>query len=136
MTGDNDPEDELDPELDPELNCAPEPELVVDAEADDPEPAVAGAFLASAGSWPVTSWMKIPAEVARKVAVASPATRRRIILTRSRRARSRCAAPVGRPSDEMGSGACGGVIGVSLRIEGKAVMTTVNGPFGSGVRVV
>lgn len=42
-------------------------------------------WLASAGSWPETSWMTIPPVVVKKRAVAAPTTRRRMRLTRSRR---------------------------------------------------
>jgi hypothetical protein len=53
--------------------------------------AFAAALRVSAGSWPVTSWTKMPPVVASRVAVAIATTRRRIALTRCRRARRRSA---------------------------------------------
>lgn len=48
--------------------------------------AVVVVLLASAGSWPETSWTRMPPVVAMNVAVATPTIRRRIWLTRRRRA--------------------------------------------------
>ena len=42
-------------------------------------------WLASAGSWPETSWMRIPPVVVMKSAVAAPTTRRRMRWMRRRR---------------------------------------------------
>ena len=44
--------------------------------------------LASAGSWPEASWTTIPPVLARNSPAATPITRRRMTLTRRRRARS------------------------------------------------
>jgi hypothetical protein len=87
--------DELDDEDDVSFEDVVEP-----VDADEPVddalelPATVLVFRASAGSLPVTSCTKIPPEVARNVATASPATRLRIARTRSRRARSRSATTV------------------------------------------
>jgi hypothetical protein len=83
----------------PELeDPAPAPELLLPDDAvtiADPEAVLAAVVVAvlavdvaSAGSFPVTSCTKIPPEVARNIAVAMAATRRRICETRRLRARS------------------------------------------------
>jgi hypothetical protein len=84
VTGVAEPEDEESVEL--ELSEEPE----VSEEPEEPEePDATGAVVvdacvvgvvlrASAGSWPETSWRKIPPVLARKIAVATPTTRRRI----------------------------------------------------------
>jgi hypothetical protein len=89
VTGVAEPEDEESVEL--ELLEEPaEPEVPEEPEAPEaPEPDATGAVVvdacvvvvvlrASAGSWPETSWRKIPPVLARKIAVATPTTRRRM----------------------------------------------------------
>jgi hypothetical protein len=89
------PEPELDePDVAPD-DDAVAPMLALDvgavAFAADVAAAVFAAALARAGSLPVASWTKIPPEVARNVAAATAATRRRIIATLRLRTRSRSA---------------------------------------------
>jgi hypothetical protein len=91
----------VDPVDDPEVVGAE----VVEVDAAGVEVVVADAVLAavvaSAGSWPETSWTKIPPVVTTNRAAARPTTRRRMRRTRRRRACS-------------GVESCGGVIGSSL----------------------
>lgn len=68
----------------PEGELEPDGLLVVEA-------AFAAAAFARAGSLPVTSWTRIPPELARNIVVATTATRVLITLIRRRRARSRSA---------------------------------------------
>jgi hypothetical protein len=76
----------------PEVEAPGVEELDVEPELDD-LPAVEATFaaFARAGSLPVTSWTRIPPELARNVAVATATTRVRITLIRRLRARSRSA---------------------------------------------
>jgi hypothetical protein len=111
---------ELEEELEESLGEALETEVADVAEVPEFEDVAVVAFLARAGSLPVTSWMQMPPEVTRKVAVATPATRRRIVLTRRRRSRSRSATAVWASMlEETGRGFSDGVIGVSIQSRGK-----------------
>ncbi|MBV9820359.1 MAG: hypothetical protein JOZ07_18675 [Solirubrobacterales bacterium] len=66
--------------------CDPDDERAPDEPDVNDDPERAEALFASAGSCPETSWTNTPPVAARKTAVPAPATRRRIDLTRSRRA--------------------------------------------------
>jgi hypothetical protein len=90
----------VDPVDDPEVVDAEVVE-VDDAGVAVVADAVLAAVVASAGSWPETSWTKIPPVVTTNRAAARPTTRRRMRRTRRRRACS-------------GVEGCGGVIGSSL----------------------
>jgi hypothetical protein len=108
VTADGEPDDAGD-EFDDE-DDVPSEDVVEPVDADEAVddalelPATVLVFRASAGSLPVTSCTKIPPEVTRKVATASPATRLRIACTRARRARRRSATTV-----------CGSGLGEALR---------------------
>ncbi len=86
MTGVAEPEDEDEEAVEPELDDEPASD---DPDATEAVVVEAGAVVvwlrASAGSWPETSWTKIPPVQARKIAVATPTTRRRMWRTRWRR---------------------------------------------------
>jgi hypothetical protein len=110
--------EELDCEREPEVDFELEPEDLPEVEATfavelepDDLPAMEATFAAlaaaaftRAGSLPVTSWIRIPPELARNIAVANATTRPRIALIRCLRALSRSAtrpsAPV--PAAEPG----------------------------------
>lgn len=82
------PDDE---ESEPKLDEDEDEDAGVDPDATDVVDVDAGGVVvwlprASAGSWPDTSCTKTPPVVARKIAVAAPMARRRIIRTRRRRA--------------------------------------------------
>jgi hypothetical protein len=86
----------LEPEVDFELELddlpAVEATFTVELEPDDlTVTALAAAAFTRAGSLPVTSWIRIPPELARNVAVANATTRLRITLIRCLRALSRSA---------------------------------------------
>jgi hypothetical protein len=97
--------EELDFEREPEVDFELEPEDLPEVEATfavelepDDLPAteatftsLAAAAFTRAGSLPVTSWIRIPPELARKIAVANATTRLRIALIRCLRSRSRSA---------------------------------------------
>jgi hypothetical protein len=97
--------EELDFEREPEVDFELEPEDLPEVEATfavEPEPddlpameatfaSLAAAAFTRAGSLPVTSWIRIPPELARKIAVANATTRLRIALIRCLRPRSRSA---------------------------------------------
>jgi hypothetical protein len=111
-----------------ELVVLPEPELVLlalrDVEPVDPEErfepvepvvidlVVVFTLLASAGSWPETSWTKITPHANTNVVIAAATTRLRIRAARARRVWSRSAA--GRFAAAR-SGGVGAGMGASLR---------------------
>jgi hypothetical protein len=108
-----------------EFDVEPEPDDVLVVEA-----VFAAAAFARAGSFPVTSWTKIPPELARNNAVANATTRPRIALIRCLRARSRSATrPVAPdPAGERGrvrSAPGGDTAGFSGSSEG--IVTSISG---------
>jgi hypothetical protein len=110
-----------------EFDVEPEPDDVLVVEAVF---AAAAAAFARAGSFPVTSWTKIPPELARNNAVANATTRPRIALIRCLRARSRSATrPVAPdPAGERGrvrSAPGGDTAGFSGSSEG--IVTSISG---------
>ena len=90
-------EPEVDFELEPEDLSEVEETFTVELEPDDLPAmeatfaALAAAAFTRAGSLPVTSWIRIPPELARNIAVANATTRLRIALIRCLRALSRSA---------------------------------------------
>lgn len=81
----------VEPEAVEELDPPPvDPELLETTlvPAEPPVPELAAARLASAGSWPETSWMKITPHASANVPPTAASTRLRVRTIRSRRARS------------------------------------------------